>query len=394
MNKNLDYINNKEILLLQGPMGSFFKKLQLKLEKNNNVYRIGFNKGDEFFSLNKNFYSYRNTIKKWRVFINLFFKKKKIKIIFLFGDCRFYHKIAIEEAKKLNIDIYVFEEGYIRPNFITLEKNGVNNFSEISKKKSEIFNQTKINNSIFLKKEINFSKDHTFLKMVAQSFLYYFISNIFYFQYPNYIHHREFSVIREIKYGILNIFRLIKNKILEYNFEKSCRQKYKKQYFFVPLQTHNDFQVKVHSNYDSIEEFIEEVLISFSKYASNEKLLFFKHHPIDRGRKNYYKTIIEMANKLNIQSRVKVIYDVHLPTLLKNAIGTIVINSTVGLSSLHHKTPVLCLGESIYNLKGLTAYNININDFWDLKLKVNYQNYLNFRSYLIENTQINDHFYR
>ena len=49
MNKNLDYIHNKQILLLQGPMGSYFKKLQLKFEKNNNVYRIGFNKGDEFF---------------------------------------------------------------------------------------------------------------------------------------------------------------------------------------------------------------------------------------------------------------------------------------------------------------------------------------------------------
>ena len=93
----------------------------------------------------------------------------------------------------------------------------------------------------------------------------------------------------------------------------------------MPLQTHNDFQVKVHSKYISIEEFIEEVLISFSKFAKKDKFIFFKHHPVDRGRKNYYKFIVLVSKKLNIESRVKILYDVNLPTLLKNSIGTIVI---------------------------------------------------------------------
>ena len=135
MNRKIKNIQNKEILFLQGPMGSFFKKIQLELLENNLVFRIGFNKGDEFFSLKNNFYPFRDNPRKWRSFINLFIKNKKIKIIFLFGDCRFYHKIAIEEAKKLNVDAYVFEEGYIRPNYITLEKNGVNFYSEIIKEK-------------------------------------------------------------------------------------------------------------------------------------------------------------------------------------------------------------------------------------------------------------------
>ena len=394
MNININDIKNKNILFLQGPMSSFFKKKQLILHRNNSIFRIGFNKGDEFYSLKEGFYPYRDTPQRWRIFINLFLKNKKIKIIFLFGDCRFYHKIAIQEAKKLNIDAYVFEEGYIRPNYITLEKNGVNYFSEIRKKKSEILNQTEIKDINLFDERKNFSRKYTFLKMAFQSFLYYFISNLYYSEYPYYVHHREFSVVKELKYALLNVSRLIRNKLLEFNFEKVCREKYKNKYYFVPLQTHNDFQVKVHSNFDSIEEFIEEVLISFSLFASNDKFIFFKHHPVDRGRKNYYKTIIYIANKLNIKPRVKVIYDVHLPTLLKNAIGTIVINSSVGFSSLHHKTPVLCLGKSIYDLEGLTAYNINLKEFWNLNLKVNYKNYLKFRSFLIEKTQINDHFYR
>ena len=387
-------IKNKEILLLQGPMGSFFKKLQLKLMKNNSVFRIGFNKGDEFFSLKKNFYPYRDTPIRWRDFINSFLRNKKIKIIFLFGDCRFYHKIAIEEAKKLNIDAYVFEEGYIRPNYITLERNGVNFYSEIIKNRSQFLNQNKFDNINIFEPKNNFSRKNTFSKMAFQSFFYYLISNIYNSHYPNYSHHREFAVFIEVKYAIINVFRLLKNKILEFKFVKFCKKQYKNKYYLVPLQTYNDSQVIIHSKYNSIEEFIEEVLISFSKFAKKDKFIFIKHHPVDRGRKNYYKTISSISRKLNIQSRVKIIHDVHLPTLLKNAIGTIVINSSVGFSSLHHKTPVLCLGKSIYDLEGLTAKNIKLNDFWNAKLTVNFDNYLKLRSYLINKTQINDNFYK
>ncbi len=393
MNRKIKNLKNQQILLLQGPMGSFFKKMQLDLLKNNLVYRIGFNKGDEFYSLKYNFYPYRDNLREWRSFINLFIKNKKINIIFLFGDCRLYHSIAIEEAKNLNVDVYVFEEGYIRPNYITLEKNGVNFHSEIISNRNQILNQIKIDNNNILYPK-NFSRKYTFLKMAFQSFLYYLISNIYKFQYPNYSHHREFSVITEIKYAIINVSRLLKNKILEFKFEKVFKKKYKNKYYLVPLQTYNDSQVINHSRYNSIEEFIEEVLISFSKFAKEDKFIFIKHHPVDRGRKNYYKKISFISKKLNIESRVKILYDVHLPTLLKNAISTVVINSSVGFSSLHHRTPVLCLGKAIYDIDGLTAKNINLNDFWNTELKFNYDNYLKFRYYLISETQINDSFYK
>ena len=392
MNRNLTNIENKEILFLQGPMGNYFRKLQLKLSKNNNVFRIGFNKGDEFFSLKNNFYPFKDCPNQWRAYISSFLKRKKIQIIFLFGDCRFYHKIAIEETKKLNVDTYVFEEGYIRPNYITLEKNGVNFYSEIIKERSDILNQIKANNNL-LQADKNFPKNKIFLKMAFQSFLYYLISNIYSFQYLNYIHHREFNVLKELQYAVINVYRLIKNKILEFNFEKNCKYKFQNKYYLIPLQTHNDFQIKVHSKYKSIEDFIEEVLVSFSDFATADKYIFFKHHPIDRGRKNYYKTIKNIAKQLNIESRVKIIYDVNLPILLKNAIGTIVINSSVGFSSLYHRTPVLCLGKSIYDIEGLTIKNIHLNQFWNSKLKVNYDNYKKFRNFLIQKTQIKDSFY-
>ena len=48
----------------------------------------------------------------------------------------------------------------------------------------------------------------------------------------------------------------------------------------------------------------------------------------------------------------------------KNAIGTVVINSTVGISSLYHETPTICLGDAIYDIEGLTSLGLTIDEFW------------------------------
>ena len=145
--------------------------------------------------------------------------------------------------------------------------------------------------------------------------------------------------------------------------------------------------------YRSVETFIEDVLASFSEHAPSECLLIFKHHPVDRGRKDYKRFILEKANFLGVASRVRILHDVHLPTLLKHALGTITINSTVGLSSLYHKTPTVTMGNAIYDVEGLSVKGDGLHTFWRHQVPVDTELYEKFRQYLIENTQINGSFY-
>ena len=126
--------------------------------------------------------------------------------------------------------------------------------------------------------------------------------------------------------------------------------------------------------------------MSFSKHASTDKSIVIKHHPIDRGRVDYSKFIADLSQELNIANRVKVVHDVYLLTLLKNAIGTITINSIVGLSSVYHETPVICLDRAMYNIEGLTAKNVDLDGFWSLDFQVNKGLYKKFRVYLVKNT--------
>ena len=195
-------IKNKNILFLQGPMGNFFKKLDNLFKKNGaNTYKIGFNAGDSFFSNHFNYTPYRGTRKDYSTFITNYLKENKIDKIFLFGDCRFYQSISIEVAKSLDIEVFVFEEGYIRPNYITMEKYGVNDYSHISRK-ADFYKDIKVS-VIKTPKQVNNNQT----KMVISSGIYYLVSNIFHFRYPHYIHHRDFSAIKEFFYGIRSFVR-------------------------------------------------------------------------------------------------------------------------------------------------------------------------------------------
>ena len=391
--KIIDEVKDKNILLLQGPMGSYFNNLDIKFTKEGaKVFRIGFNAGDEFFAKTKRYTAYKDKPKNWTNFIKSFFITNKIDKLFVFGDCRFYQKIAIEIAKELDIQIYVFEEGYIRQNFITLEKYGVNGYS-FQPKNRDFYDNLKLEDSLLteIKESVKFKS--TFIKMAREAIIYYWIANLFYFKYPNYIHHRSFSLLDEFKAGCKNIFRKYRYKIIEKGLNEKFENEFSKKYYFVPLQTHGDFQIKTHSKYKNIESFIKEVMESFVKNAPKDSILVFKHHPVDRGRKNHARYIKNLAYVLGIKDRIVITWDVHLPTFLKNAIGTIVINSTVGISSLYHKTPTICLGDAIYDIEGLTCKGISLDEFWENYKEVDIELFRKYIAYLIKTTQINSNFY-
>jgi len=380
-------IKNKNILFLQGPMGSFFKKLDtLFTQHGATTYKVGFNAGDSFFSNKYNYIPYKDTRDNYEVFIRAFLQKHKIDKIFLFGDCRFYQRVSIQVARSLGVAVFVFEEGYIRPNYITMERFGVNDFSHVSRDANFYKNLT-------VAKELNaVDVQYSQFKMVLSSSIYYLVANIFQFRYPHYIHHRDFSALKEAFFGLRSFVRKLKYPLFEQKYLNIVKTTLSKQYFFVALQTYNDFQVLEHSGYKSIEKFIIEVLESFSKNNTNIWLVF-KHHPVDRGRKNYKSFIEEQARLFGIRDRVLVLYDTHLPTLLKNAKGTITINSTVGLSSLYHETPTITLGNAVYDIEGLTCKGMKLDEFWHKQIMPDMKLFEKYRSYLIEHTQLNGSFY-
>ncbi len=383
-------IKDKTILFLQGPMGGFFKRLDHQFSQEGALtYKIGFNAGDSFFSAKDNYIPYRGTKKNWGNYVHNFLLENSIDKIFLFGDCRFYQRVAIEKSKKLNIEIFVFEEGYIRPDFITLERYGVNDFSHVPRDR-KFYDLLDI--SQFKEKKIH-NANINYYRIGWSAAIYYILASLFWFRYPHYEHHRKLNFVTEAFYAVRNAVRKYKYKFTERKLLAKILDQYRNNYYFVPLQTYDDFQVKEHSSFFSMESFIEIVLRSFAKFAPAETQLVIKHHPMDRGRKDYTEWIERLSAELEIENRVISMHDLHLPSCLKNTIGTITINSTVGTSSLYHQAPTLVLGNAIYDIEGLTCKNMSLDKFWKEYEVPEEELFNKFRGYLIENTQLNGSFY-
>ena len=114
-------------LFLQGPHGSFFRELGLALQRaGHRVLRVNICGGDvvDWHSREAVWYQGRTT--DWSGWIGDLMQRKGVTDLLAFGDWRPLHREAILVAKLRNIRVWAFEEGYLRPHYITMEEGGVN----------------------------------------------------------------------------------------------------------------------------------------------------------------------------------------------------------------------------------------------------------------------------
>lgn len=387
-NNNLKTFADKNVLLLQGPVGPFFRRLATDLRQQGaTVYSVNFNGGDWFFN-KKNAINFRKPAKEWRRFFEDILVQHDIDYIFLFGDCRPYHVVAHQIATRLGIKIGVFEEGYIRPNFITLEESGVNNNSQAAQDPTFYFNQT--NTEPLPEKQVGYS----FAYMAFWAFLYYAFGSALKPCFWHYQHHRPLNAIEGLTW-IRSFWRKWFYRIKERKIQDHLTHTLSKQYFIFPLQVHNDSQIHTHSDFAAVKHTIRHVVQSFAQYAPLDTHLVIKHHPMDRGYNNYQSWIQQLEFLHNLSGRIHYIHDQHLPTLLNHTLGTIVVNSTVGLSALLHRSPLKVIGRAMYDFTELT-YQGTLDEFWleAKNLNVDTELFTAFRNYLITTTQINGSFYK
>ncbi|EAC1269039.1 capsule biosynthesis protein [Campylobacter coli] len=377
--------SGKTVLLLQGPVGTFFHRLAIKMKKNKTkVFKLNFNGGDFLFYPSGK--RCKCDEKDLENFYESFFKEKKIDAIVMYNDCRLIHAKAIKVAKELGIGIWIFEEGYLRPYCITFEKDGVNANSSLPRDKNFY-----LSCNILTKESIKEIPDG-FKFMAFSAFLYWFFSFLLAPFFNNKLHHRTLY-----PFEFLFWFRSLYRKYLYKFTEKKLNQKIyslEKKYFLAILQVYNDTQIKHHYK-KSIEEFIEELILSFANHARAKSYLIFKHHPMDRGYRNYSKLINGLSQKYHVEGRIFYVHDTYLPTLLKNALGCITINSTVGLSAILEGCPTKVCGNAFYNFEGL-AYPKKLQFFWREAhaYKPNPSLVLNFKNYLLNTNQFNGNFYK
>jgi capsular polysaccharide export protein len=387
MIRDLASFYGKNVLLLQGPLGPFFRHLSRDLRKAGaKVTKVNFNGGDWLFSSGDSV-NYTGHAIDWPKYLTRLLNERKIDTILLFGDCRSLHRMALKLAVPMGIDVGVFEEGYVRPDYITFERYGVNANSQLPRDASHY---------LAVEPQVRAAQPvgNVFWFAALWAILYYCAAGILWPIFRRYQHHRPLTVLEAwpwIKSG----FRKLVYAQVEQDIQDRLVNDYSKRYYLVPLQVHNDAQVHVHSPYKSVVDFIENVIASFVKHAPQENLLVIKHHPMDRGYHDYTDAIRQLSIAYNAPDRILYIHDQHLPTLLEHARGVVLINSTVGLSALHHDIPLKVCGNAIYDMPGL-SFQGDLDGFWaaSFHFQINSMLYTSFISYLVGMTQFNGSFYR
>ena len=375
------------VLMLQGPMGTFFNRVAAWLnDQNIAVKKINFSGGDWLFHRRLDAVDYKGELSQFPGFLRDFLLAHDIDGIVCFGDCRNYHAAAKPVADALGVPFFVFEEGYVRPDYITLECGGVNAYSSMPR--GAAFYQAL--------PDVDIPKPQPakprFGRAAWASMFYYGASRLLKPLYPHYKHHKILSVRYEARNWCRSWVRKHVNRWRDKPVIERLLREHDGNYFAVALQVYNDSQIKSHSHYADVRDFIREVVASFAASAREDHHLVFKHHPMDRGQRDYRRLLNTLCEELGISDRVHYVHDVHLPTLLRRSRGVVTINSTVGLSALYHYKSLKVMGRAMYDMEGLT-YQGGLDQFWTAPSTFDRGQWRRFRAYMVTQTQLNGAFY-
>jgi capsular polysaccharide export protein len=387
----------KNVLLLQGPVGPFFLKLAKFLEQREaTAHKINFNAGDEWFYSPKrlNTSLYRHTLDFWPNYLEKYIIQNHIEAIFVFGDCRPIHQPAKLLCQKYSIDLWAFEEGYFRPNHFTMELFGVNAYSRLSKVSLELLPKTEssITDSPMTEPLKTYDRSHIF--MARNAFVYWLMNIMQSAKSENYDHHRELNLAMGYRWA-KNVLSYFYYDLKDRPIQKKLTAKFlldKTPLFLFPLQVHDDAQIVHHSKFESIEEAIQLVVTSFHRHiqinTGTKPILVIKHHPMDRGHKNYSSYIKRLSATLGLEDCVYYLHNLDLDSIASKLLGCITVNSTYGLKALCQGVPVINLGASFYDKPGIT-FQKSLDEFWHNPATVSLDKVDQFKRFIISQTQVN-----
>lgn len=346
----------REFLFLQGPPGPFFRDLAAALaEQGCGVHRINLSGGDRY-DWPDQATNYRGMARNWPMFVDRFIRAHAITDMVLFGDCRPMHQAALRMAQLRGIHIHVYEEGYIRPDWMTLERDGVNGHSPMERDPEVILAEAQELPPIPQLPQITAE----FKRRARDSYWHYHHVVTGRWQFPFYRTHRQGSIVLD---GIGWLWRLSMRGRRQRQALETLAAIAGREFFIFPLQLTGDYQIRHHSPFGSMLVAVDYVLESFARFAPPETVLLIKEHPLDSSYTNWRACLMAKARRLGIAGRVYHIDGGELDLLAASAKGMVCVNSTSATLALEAGTPVAVLGDAIYDIKGVT-HSGGLDSFW------------------------------
>lgn len=379
---------SRSFLFLQGVSSPFFTRLAAALiQQGNQVHKVSFNAGDVSYWLPRRSSWFRQDLSALPDFLHQQYTKHGITDQVLFGDRRQIHVAALAQGRLHNVQNHVFEEGYFRPNLITLEREGVNARSQLPRSPDWFKRAAQRVPEAPVVKDFN---SQLWLRAVHD--LVYQTSGVLNpILFPKYRTHLPMRPAVEYA-GYVQRSRLL-NRVGPANKDTiNTLAAQQTPYFFIPLQLNSDSQVRDHTRFNTMQLMLKHVFESFAQHAPAHTKIVIKNHPLDTGWDHFERVLLNLADQFDLKDRVVYLETGDLVTLLKHAQGTITLNSTVGYVALEQGCPTLCLGDPQYNLPGLTDQQ-DLAQFWGTPVAPEAELFQSFKRVVVHTTQVYGGFY-
>ena len=354
--------DKKRLILLQGPVGPTFMRIAEHFESIGwDVTQVVFNAGDALFSHKRHRMRFTGSIDNWRKTFGKLIDLRQETSVCYFGCERPAHKIAAEICQSRGVEAWSFEEGYIRPGFVTVERYGNNASSPLA---------GQLPDTSLDYPEIN-KIDYRGAKwMWWYAFLYYNARWLFSKRSDKTLYHRHVNLVMSAFTFIRNGWRMKREMRHEMTQVKQLQDHFSGRYFVAPLQVETDMHMNSSHLGCNSSCFVDRVTQSFAEEAPAGTQLIFKIHPLDRGNNARFNLVREAAIRYGIEDRVKTVCVIGLSELLSHAAGLITINSTSALVAFEQQVPVALTGQAVYQSDQLVtqiASRDDLDAFWKVK---------------------------
>lgn len=349
----------RTFLFLQGPSSPLFIEIAGLLEMaGSRCIRINLNAGDWVSWRWRNAFNYRGDFAGWRAYVSRRIAVENVTDMILHGEERPYHKVAIEEARRLGVGINVVEMGYLRPDWVTLERDGLSSNSHFPDDPGHILEAA----SDLPDPDWTRRYSQTFLAEALYDLVYYLPTVFLWFLYPGYRRHGLYHPLMEYA-GWLRRLPSSSRRSREAEDVVEHLLAGGKRFFVYPLQLQTDFQLRAHSPFHRQQDAIRLILWSFAENAAPETHLVLKLHPLDNGLMDWRAYVDNIGASCGLSSRLHFIDGGDLDRLMAASEGMVTVNSTAALTALRAGKPVKALGAAIYDIEGLSDRG-DLDRFW------------------------------
>jgi capsular polysaccharide export protein len=381
---------DRRFLFLQGPHGPWFHRLGgLLRAAGAAVWRVGFNFGDRVFWPGPGYIAFDAPQDAWPAACARLFKEHSITDLVLYGDTRPIHAQAVAAAVACGITVHVFEEGYLRPYWVTYERGGSNGHSRLMTLGVPEMQAALTRVDLDLP-----DTPATWGDMRQHMFwgaLYHGFVALGGRAYRNFRPHRALTVGQEFTL-YLKRFLMMPFHRLERRLATARIRNGGFPFHLAILQLEHDASFRDHSPFASMTDFLALVIDAFAKGAPRHHHLVFKAHPLEDGRVPLKSEIRRLAALHGLEGRLHFVRGGKLAQLLNDARSAVTVNSTAGQQALWRGLPLRSFGAAVYDKPEFVSSQ-PLDAFFAGADRPDTRAYRDYRHFLLETSQVVGGFY-